>query len=146
SEQTRVEDLPCVKPGDVMDLTRRLCQANLLDNVSPFHLKSLERHRVRKTPEPEDGRGCIAITPDVEWTGDSHQLAIAVGIYAAARGYSVPPWVLFSGSLENNSVHTGSVGELAQKVRIALGCGPGYEHLSDIVERMYDRDDTAQCL
>jgi len=53
-------------------------------------------------------RGCTsyAITPDASWNGDSHQLALAVGMAAVVCGHAVPPWALFSSDLLPESVMT----------------------------------------
>lgn len=146
SGQTHSSSVLRVQSNDLSDFSTRLYRAGLLSEFRSFLVKDLECPSRPSTPDCDRGCASYAITPDASWIGDSHQLAIAVGMVAAAKGHAVPPWVLFSADLLPGTLTTGTTNELQQKVRIALGQGPGYEHLGMITERMYALPDTDQCL
>lgn len=97
------------------------------------------------------GGGCTGTSyhPPVEWIGGSHQLALAVALYAAHTGEKVPSWALFSGAMRPDSIQTGRTGGLAAKVALALGREPGVRHLTPLVRLAYEtgvRADTERCM
>ena len=74
--------------------------------------------------------------PQHEIVGTSYEMALAVGLAAAAEVASVPNWVLFTGVLnaELNDLSFGPTGDIEHKVRLALGLD-GYER--DFVNEVY---------
>jgi hypothetical protein len=86
--------------------------------------------------------GCTgkAFHPAPDWLGDSHQLALAVALYAASVEQTVPPWALFSAALKPGTLRLRTTRSLVEKVRLALGKEGGTEHITPLVLGMYQRE------
>lgn len=134
-----------VPAAELDALAASLRRDHLLDGIG-FVLEARECLRGADTPACQGGcKGC-AVLQEVSWEGQSHQLALAVGLVAAQEHRSIPPWVMFSANVLPGTTHLGPTDRLAHKVRIALGHGAGFEHIAPLVTRMYDRPGTEHCL
>lgn len=139
-------NLPRVKSAFLDDLNNCLKSAGYIANSIAVTVRDREFSSRPETPLIGSQRKRLSFAQDPKWEGDSHQLAIAVGILALTYGFDLPNWILFSSDLKKNSVATGATGNLSDKVGIALGYDSGNENLIDIHREMYNLEDAVNDL